>query len=182
MERFEAAPGIYVELITGDITEVEADAIVNAANSYLEHGGGVAGAIVRKGGYVIQEESREWVRRHGPVPVGGVAVTSAGRLKAKYVIHAVGPRCGSEPVEKIGEAVENAILKADELGLSSVALPAISTGVFGCPYGPAAEQTAEAVKRAVPKLRSVKRIIVCLYGEEPYRIYVEAFKRVFGAR
>ncbi len=182
MEKFEVAPGIYAELITGDITEVEADAIVNAANSYLEHGGGVAGAIVRKGGYVIQEESREWVRKHGPVPVGGVAVTSAGRLKAKYVIHAVGPRCGVEPVEKIGEAVENAIAKAEELGLTSIALPAISTGIFGCPYDEAAQQTAEAVRRVAPRLKNVKRIIVCLYGEEPYRIYVEAFRRVFGAR
>ncbi|MGC8583795.1 MAG: ADP-ribose-binding protein [Thermoproteus sp.] len=182
MERFEAAPGVSVELVVGDITELEADAIVNAANSYLEHGGGVAGAIVRKGGYEIQEESREWVRRHGPVPVGGVAVTGAGRLKAKYVIHAVGPRCGVEPVEKIGEAVENAIMKAEELGLRSVALPAISTGIFGCPYGEAARLTAEAVRRAAPRLKNIKRIIVCLYGEEAYRTYVEAFRRVFGTR
>ncbi|MFN7105071.1 MAG: macro domain-containing protein, partial [Pyrobaculum sp.] len=114
---------VAVVLLKGDISEVEADAIVNAANSYLEHGGGVAGAIVRKGGEEIQRESREWVRRYGPVPVGGVAVTTAGRLKARYVIHVVGPRCGVEPVEKVGEAVRNVLLKAEELGLSSVALP-----------------------------------------------------------
>ncbi|MEM1926827.1 MAG: macro domain-containing protein, partial [Pyrobaculum sp.] len=72
MARSIRVGNVDVELEMGDITEVEADVIVNAANSYLEHGGGVAGAIVRKGGGVIQDESREWVRKHGPVPVGGV--------------------------------------------------------------------------------------------------------------
>lgn len=167
-----------MELVQGDITELEADAIVNAANSYLKHGGGVAGAIVRKGGYVIQEESDEWVRRHGPVPVGGVAVTSAGRLRAKYVIHAVGPRCGVEPIEKLREAVANALKKADELGLRSIAFPAISTGIFGCPYDAAAEQMALAIKDAMPHLRSVERIIVCLYGEEAYRAFRQVFERL----
>lgn len=169
--------GVEVVLMRGDITEVEADAIVNAANSYLEHGGGVAGAIVRKGGQVIQEESREWVRKHGPVPVGGVAVTSAGRLKAKYVIHAVGPRCGVEPSEKLAEAVKNALLKAEELGLVSIALPAISTGIFGCPYDAAAEQMATAIREVAPALRSIRRILVVLYGEEAYQKFLEVFKK-----
>jgi O-acetyl-ADP-ribose deacetylase (regulator of RNase III) len=170
---------VSVALLKGDITEVEADAIVNAANSYLEHGGGVAGAIVRKGGWVIQEESREWVRRFGPVPVGGVAVTSAGRLKAKYVIHAVGPRCGVEPVEKVGEAVRNALLKAEELGLSSIAFPAISTGVFGCPYEAAALQMATAIREVAPRLAKVRRVFIVLYGDEAYNKFVEVFKKVF---
>jgi len=172
--------GVVVRLLQGDITEVEAGAIVNAANSYLEHGGGVAGAIVRKGGWVIQEESREWVRRRGPVPVGGVAVTSAGRLRARYVIHTVGPRCGVEPIEKLGEAVKNALLKAEELGVESVALPAISTGVFGCPYRDAAMQMATAIKETAPKLKSVKLIMVVLYGEEAYRAFADAFKKVIA--
>jgi len=170
---------VSVALLKGDITEVEADAIVNAANSYLEHGGGVAGAIVRKGGWVIQEESREWVRRFGPVPVGGVAVTSAGRLKAKYVIHAVGPRCGVEPVEKVGEAVRNVLLKAEELGLSSIAFPAISTGVFGCPYEAAALQMATAIREVAPRLAKVRRVLVVLYGDEAYNRFLEVFKKVF---
>ncbi len=170
---------VSVVLLKGDITEVEADAIVNAANSYLEHGGGVAAAIVRKGGEIIQEESREWVKRYGPVPVGGVAVTSAGRLKARYVIHAVGPRCGVEPIEKLGEAVRNALLKAEELGLASIAFPAISTGVFGCPYDAAAYQTASAIRDAAPQLRKVRRILVVLYGDEAYNRFVEVFKKVF---
>jgi len=172
--------GVVVRLLQGDITEVEAGAVVNAANSYLEHGGGVAGAIVRKGGWVIQEESREWVRRHGPVPVGGVAVTSAGRLRAKYVIHAVGPRCGVEPIEKLGEAVKNALLKAEELGVESVALPAISTGVFGCPYHDAAMQMATAIKETAPKLKSVRLIMVVLYNEEAYRAFTDVFKKVLA--
>ena len=170
--------GVEVVVMKGDITEVEADAVVNAANSYLEHGGGVAGAIVRKGGQVIQEESREWVRRFGPVPVGGVAVTSAGRLRARYVIHAVGPRCGVEPIEKLGEAVRNALLKAEELGLVSIAFPAISTGIFGCPYDDAAFQTAAAIKEVAPRLRSVRRVMVVLYGDEAFNRFVEVFKKL----
>jgi O-acetyl-ADP-ribose deacetylase (regulator of RNase III) len=170
---------VSVVLLKGDITEVEADAVVNAANSYLEHGGGVAGAIVRKGGWVIQEESREWVRRFGPVPVGGVAVTSAGRLRAKYVIHAVGPRCGIEPVEKVGEAVRSALIKAEELGLSSIAFPAISTGVFGCPLDAVAFEMAAVFRDLAPRLRSVRRILVVLYGDEAYNRFVEVFKKVF---
>ncbi|MEZ0319552.1 MAG: ADP-ribose-binding protein [Pyrobaculum sp.] len=175
------AGAVEIKLIKGDITEVEADVIVNAANSYLEHGGGVAAAIVRRGGYIIQEESREWVRRHGPVPVGGVAVTSAGKLKAKYVIHAVGPRCGIEPLEKLGEAVRNALLKADELGARSIAFPAISTGVFGCPYRDAAAQMANAIKETAPKLANVREVLVVLYGDEAYKIFLEEFKKVLSA-
>lgn len=175
-----AVGGVAISLMKGDITEVEADAIVNAANSFLEHGGGVAGAIVRKGGSVIQEESREWVRKHGPVPVGGVAVTSAGRLRAKYVIHAVGPRCGAEPIEKLAEAVKNALIKAEELGLVSIAFPAISTGVFGCPYDEAARQMAAAIREVAPTLKRVRRILVVLYGDEAYRRFVEVFKKAFS--
>ena len=113
-----------------DITEEQVDAIVNAANPYLKHGGGVAGAIVRKGGKIIQEESN----KIGYVPVGEVAVTTAGKLKAKYVIHAVGPRWGEGDEEaKLRRAVRNALSKATELKLKSIAMPAISTGIFGYP-------------------------------------------------
>ena len=113
-----------------DITEEQVDAIVNAANPYLKHGGGVAGAIVRKGGKIIQEESN----KIGYVPVGEVAVTTAGKLKAKYVIHAVGPRWGEGDEEaKLRRAVRNALTKATELKLKSIAMPAISTGIFGYP-------------------------------------------------
>ena len=165
-----------IELVEGDITELEADAIVNAANEFLKHGGGVAAAIVRKGGFAIQEESDRYVREHGPVPVGGVAVTGAGRLKAKYVIHAVGPRYGDpQGDEKLASAIRNSLLKAEELGLESIALPAISTGVFGYPYERCARIMARVLKEFAPSAKSLKRVVVCLYGREAY----ETFRRVF---
>ncbi len=122
--------GKVVKVVLGDITEEEVDAIVNAANSHLKHGGGVAGAIVRKGGRIIQEESD----KIGYCPVGKAVYTSAGKLKAKYVIHAVGPRWGEGDEEnKLRSAVRSALEVATQLGLKSVALPAISTGIFGYP-------------------------------------------------
>ncbi len=170
--------GVEVALVEGDITELEADAIVNAANQWLEHGGGVALAIVRKGGCVIQEESREYVRKFGPVPVGGVAVTGAGRLKAKYVVHAVGPVFGDpEGDAKLASAVRSSLEKAEELGLKSIALPAISTGAYGYPYRRAAEIMAKVVKEF--KYRSLSKVIVCLYGAEAYKAFEEVFDEVF---
>ncbi len=122
--------GRVVKVVMGDITSETTDAIVNAANSHLKHGGGVAGAIVRKGGRVIQEESD----RIGYCPVGGAVYTSAGSLPAKYVIHAVGPRWGEgNEEEKLRSAVRSALKVATQLKLESVALPAISTGIFGYP-------------------------------------------------
>jgi len=122
--------GRILRVKKGDITDEEVDVIVNAANSHLQHGGGVAGAIVRKGGRIIQEESN----KIGYVPVGNAAVTSAGSLKAKYVIHAVGPRWGEGDEDgKLKNAVLNSLKKAQGLGLKSMSLPAISSGIFGFP-------------------------------------------------
>ncbi|WP_457679950.1 macro domain-containing protein [Thermovibrio sp.] len=122
------------KVIRGDITEEDTDAIVNAANSLLKHGGGVAGAIVRKGGRIIQEESDRIVKEKGPIPVGGAVYTTAGKLRAKFVIHAVGPIWGEGDEErKLRSAVRSALKVADELGLRSISLPAISTGIFGYP-------------------------------------------------
>ena len=118
----------------GDITQENGDAIVNAANSHLAHGGGVAGAIAHRGGRQIGDESRKWIAEHGILPVGEVAVTGAGKLNAKYIIHAVGPRWGEGNEDaKLRNAVMNALQKADELGCASISLPAISTGIFGFP-------------------------------------------------
>ncbi|QOJ78439.1 ADP-ribose-binding protein [Infirmifilum lucidum] len=169
---------VLVELREGDITEVEADAIVNAANSYLKHGGGVALAIVKKGGDIIQRESDEYVARNGPVPEGQVAVTSAGKLKARYVIHAVGPKFG-DPLgdEKLFNAFKNSLIKADELGLKSIAFPAISTGVYGYPYERCAEVAVKVLLSVVGELRNIERIIFCLYGAEAYRSFLEVFGR-----
>ncbi|MFP3218516.1 ADP-ribose-binding protein [Acidianus sp.] len=162
---------MIVYLTKGDITEIEADVIVNAANSFLEHGGGVAYAIVRKGGKEIQEESREYVRKHGPLKTGEVAVTSAGKLKAKYIIHAVGPRYGIEGEEKLEEAIRNSLRKAEELKVKSIALPAISTGIYGYPYEVCARKMAKVLKENW----NLDKIIVCLYANYAY----DVFKRIF---
>jgi O-acetyl-ADP-ribose deacetylase (regulator of RNase III) len=122
--------GKKLRLVQGDITERDVDAIVNAANSYLQHGGGVAGAIVRKGGQIIQEESD----RIGFVPVGNAAVTVGGRLPARFVIHAVGPRMGEgDEDNKLSSAVRSSLLLAAQKGLKSISIPAISSGIFGFP-------------------------------------------------
>jgi O-acetyl-ADP-ribose deacetylase (regulator of RNase III) len=122
--------GKILRLVQGDITERDVDAIVNAANSHLQHGGGVAGAIVRKGGQIIQEESN----RIGFTPVGTAVITVAGRLPAKFVIHAVGPRMGEgDEDNKLKRAVLSSLELASKKGLKSISMPAISSGIFGFP-------------------------------------------------
>ena len=119
-----------LRLIEGDITEQETDAIVNAANAGLQLGGGVAGAIRRKGGPRIQEECD----RIGGTFVGGAVITTGGNLKARYVIHAVGPRMGEgDEDQKLENATRNSLKLADKHHLSSISFPAISTGIFGYP-------------------------------------------------
>jgi O-acetyl-ADP-ribose deacetylase (regulator of RNase III) len=119
-----------IEVVRGDLTAQAVDAIVNAANSRLQHGGGVAGAIVRRGGETIQRESDGLA----PVAVGDAVVTGAGRLPCRFVIHAVGPMWGEGDEErKLRSAVAAALARAEERGLASVAMPAISTGIFGYP-------------------------------------------------
>ncbi|MBI4823427.1 MAG: macro domain-containing protein [Nitrospirae bacterium] len=119
-----------LRLIQADITERDVDAIVNAANSSLQHGGGVAGAIVRKGGDIIQAESD----KIGFTPVGTAVITTGGKLKARYVIHAVGPRMGEgDEDNKLKSAVISTLSLASEKGLKSISMPAISSGIFGFP-------------------------------------------------
>lgn len=128
-----------LQIVQGDLTAETVDAIVNAANEQLAHGGGVAWAIVRKGGEAIQQESDDWVRERGPVSHAHPAWTSGGLLPAKYVIHAVGPVWGDGDEDaKLAAAVRGSLRVADELKLQSIALPAISTGIFGFPKGRAA--------------------------------------------
>jgi O-acetyl-ADP-ribose deacetylase (regulator of RNase III) len=161
-----------VELIEGDITRLDTDAIVNAANARLAHGGGVAAAIARSGGPVIQKESDEWVRRHGRVPTGSAAITSGGDLKAGYVIHAVGPVYGSmsppDAAEKLASAVKSALQMADEHNLRSVALPAISTGIFGYPLPEAAHVMLRAAIEYVKSGTALGQIVFCLYGRPAF--------------
>jgi putative ATPase len=139
--------GQILQLVQGDITVETTDAIVNAANKVLQHGAGVAGAIVRSGGAIIQKESDRWVRMHGPVSHAVPAWTPAGSLPCRFVIHAVGPTWGDGGEDaKLAAAVNGSLNVAESLSLSSLAMPAISTGVFGFPKKRAAEVILQAIQ------------------------------------
>ena len=151
-----------VKVILGDITEEETEAIVNAANSHLKHGGGVAGAIVRKGGRIIQEESD----KIGYVPTGSAAITTAGKLKAKYVIHAVGPVWGEgDEDNKLKSAVLSALRIAEEKGIKSVSLPAISSGIFGFPKDRAAHIIFTTAIEFLKDAKNLQEIHFCNIDE-----------------
>ena len=157
-----------IRLEKGDITEMNTDAIVNAANKYLKHGGGVAGAIVRKGGYIIQEESN----KIAPIEVGEAAITTAGKLKAKHVIHAVGPRMGEgDEDNKLRNATLNSLKLADKYNLKSIAFPAISTGIFGYPKDRCAKIMLETVTGYAKGKTGLETIIFVLFDDLTYNIF-----------
>ncbi|MDN5324306.1 MAG: hypothetical protein PWP02_16 [Thermosipho sp. (in: thermotogales)] len=172
-----------VEVVNGDITKEETEAIVNAANSHLSHGGGVAGAIVRAGGRIIQEESNEYVKNHGPVETGEVAVTSAGSLPAKYVIHAVGPiwKGGKEnEKELLAKAIRNVLKKANELKLKSISIPAISSGIFGFPKKLCAQIFAEEIENFLKNNKtSLELIRLTNIDEYTTNIFMKVFEEKF---
>ena len=173
-----------LELIEGDITELDTDAIVNAANERLAHGGGVAGVISRKGGPAIQRESSEWVRRHGRVVTGSAAITSGGKLKARHVIHAVGPVYDGtlRSAELLASAVQAALHKADNHGLKSIALPAISTGIFGYPMEKAAQVMLRAAIEYLRGKTGLEQVIFCLHGGSTFETFAAALRgEVAGA-
>jgi O-acetyl-ADP-ribose deacetylase (regulator of RNase III) len=176
--RHELSPQRCCLLVQGDITEERVDAIVNAANSRLLHGGGVAGAIVRRGGYGIQTESDAWVRAHGEVTHERPAVTGAGRLPCRAVIHAVGPVWGEGDEDaKLRSAVLGALAAAEERGFASIALPAISTGIFGFPKERGARVIFQAIEdRARTHLNSSLREIRVTILDDPT---LEAFQKEF---
>jgi O-acetyl-ADP-ribose deacetylase len=136
-----------LRLVKGDITQRNVDAIVNAANSYLKHGGGVAAAIVREGGAIIQEESDKIVTCKGRVPVGSAVATTSGKLPCKAVIHTVGPMMGEGNEDyKLKKAVRSCLLLASEKGFRSISMPAISSGIFGFPKDRCAKILVEESK------------------------------------
>lgn len=128
-----------IDVVSGDITTLDVDVVVNAANESLAHGGGVAAAIARAGAPVVNDESAAWVRQHGPIGPGEAAHTGAGSMPARWVVHVVGPRYseGQDNESMLREAVRAALDRAVELDARSVALPAISAGIFGYPRGEA---------------------------------------------
>lgn len=166
-----------LRLIRGDITEMATQAIVNAANEHLVLGGGVAGAIRTKGGPSIQKECDAI----GPTPVGRAALTGAGELKADYVIHAVGPRWGEgDEDRKLAGAIRSSLELADQKGLSSIALPAVSTGIFGFPLERAAEVSLRAAISHLKGNTSLREIVFCLWGEEAYQGFSKVLEKVWA--
>ena len=163
-----------LELVEGDITEMQTEAIVNAANARLILGGGVAGAIRRKGGPQIQEECN----KIGGTFVGGAVKTTGGNLKAKYVIHAVGPRMGEgKEDEKLKNATLNSLKLADEETIKSISLPAISTGVFGFPIQRCAEIMLQTTIEYLKGQTGVEKVIFCLFGRDSYEVFANQLKQ-----
>jgi O-acetyl-ADP-ribose deacetylase (regulator of RNase III) len=169
--------GKTLRLIQGDITHRDVDAIVNAANSSLQHGGGVAGAIVRKGGQVIQDDSD----KISPVAVGHAAITGAGRLPAKFVIHAVGPRMGEGNEDnKLKSAIVNSLKLASEKKLSSISFPAISSGIFGFPKGKCAKLLVGEAVHFLKKYEESSLTVVefCIYDDETLDYFKKEFDKL----
>ena len=160
-----------VRLSRGDLTEVDADAIVNAANNDLVLGGGVAGAIRDKGGPTIQEECN----RIGAIGLGEAAITGAGRLRARHVIHAASMRLGvSTSEDNLRASTRNALMRADENSLKSIAFPAIGTGIAGFPIARCAQVMLDEVRTHLEGPTTLERVDFVLFD----RRSLEVFERV----
>lgn len=162
----------------GDITEIDVDAVVNAANTELILGAGVAGAIRQKGGPSIQAECDKL----GPVKLGEAAVTGGGELKARYVIHAAGMRPGGVvTAESLENSTRNSLFKADSAGVSSMAFPAIGTGVGGFPLEECAEIMISTVSGyLIDKESGIKTVYFVLFDEHAYRVFEETMNKHRG--
>jgi O-acetyl-ADP-ribose deacetylase (regulator of RNase III) len=170
--------GALLQLVQGDLTLESVDAIINAANAYLQHGGGVAAAISRRGGPIIQSESDAWVRQHGPITHARPAYTPAGDLPCRYVIHAVGPIWGEGDEDtKLSQAVQGALRCASELDLNSLALPAISTGIYGFPKERAAGVLYSAISSffADNQATSLRLVRLVVYDQPTLQAFLSAW-------
>ena len=163
-----------LELLDGNITEMDTDAIVNAANAQLVLGGGVAGAIRQKGGPAIQQECD----KIGGTFVGGAVITTGGNLKAKYVIHAVGPQMGEGNEDtKLKNATLNSLKLADKHNLESIAFPAISAGIFGFPIDRCAEIMLRTTIDYLKAKTGLKKVVFCLFGRDSYTVFENQLKQ-----
>ena len=160
----------------------EVDAIVNAANEFLQHGGGVARTISNQGGLAIQKESDAWVQEHGRVTHADPAWTSGGRLPARYVIHSVGPIWGDgDEDNKLEAALTGSLRLADELKCTSVALPAISTGIYGFPKDRAAEIIFSTIETYFANSSSgLKTVKLVLYNQPTVDVFLESWHGKWG--
>lgn len=174
--------GQMIQIAQGDITIENVDAIVNAANENLQHGGGVAWAISNKGGAAIQSESNDWVLQRGPVSHSHPAWTSGGLLPARFVIHAVGPVWGDGDEDmKLANAVAGSLRVADELKCSSIALPAISTGIFGFPKDRAAGIIFSAIEKYFEGNTSNLKIVkLVLFDQSSVDVFINSWNDKWG--
>jgi O-acetyl-ADP-ribose deacetylase (regulator of RNase III) len=162
-----------IKVLRGDLTDQDADAIVNAANNDLKLGGGVAGAIRRKGGPAIQAECD----RIGPIPLGEAAITGGGNLRARWVIHAASMRLGEPTSEKnLRLATRNSLLRAKEKGLRSIAFPAVGTGIAGFPMGRCAEVMLEEALAHLAGETSLQEVRFVLYDAAAYETFLQALE------
>jgi putative ATPase len=168
-----------LEIVPGDITKLAVDAIVNAANEHLKHGGGVAAAISRKGGPTIQQESDALISARGPLKTGEAVITGGGKLAAKFVIHTVGPvwsaHTPTEADRLLCRAVRSSLALAEEKGLKSIAFPAISTGIYGFPIERAAPLMLQEAERHLEGETVLERVLFCLYDDASYQVFESAF-------
>lgn len=169
----------------GDITIEETDAIVNAANPTLLGGGGVDGAIHSKGGKQILEECKRIREEQYPdgLPFGEAVITTAGKLKAKYVIHTVGPICsyGELNFQKeilLSNAYKNSLLLADSYKLKSIAFPSISTGAYRCPLDKSSEVALKTVLNLLPELKYIQKVVFVLFKKDIYEVYEKNLKKL----
>ena len=162
-----------IKLVQGDITESDTDVIVNAANAQLIMGGGVAGAIRKKGGPTVQEECN----KIGGTYVGGAVITTGGNLKAKHVIHAVGPRMGEgNEDEKLKNATYNSLKLMDQRNLRTIAFPAISTGIFGYPIDECAKIMIATTKEYLQGNTQIEEVTFCLYTPSDLEVFEKELK------
>ncbi|QSW87096.1 O-acetyl-ADP-ribose deacetylase [Flavobacterium endoglycinae] len=164
---------MILELLKADITEIQVDAIVNAANTSLLGGGGVDGAIHRKGGKAILDECIQIRNKQGGCKTGEAVITTAGNLPSKYVIHTVGPVWNGDKEEKsklLADCYQNSLALAVENGIKTIAFPNISTGIYHFPKDKAAEIAVKVVKE-FDRISEIEKVLFVCFDDENYQIY-----------
>lgn len=173
--RFALTPSLCLILKQGDLTLEKVDVIVNAANRHLQHGGGIAGAILCRGGSIIQLESDQWIQQHGLVEHSSPAVTGSGTLPCRYLFHAVGPIWGSGDEEiKLRQAILGCLQKMDGMKLQTIAFPAISTGIYSFPVELAARIFIETFSHYVKEnpLTGIQEIRMVLFDPSTFELFL----------
>jgi O-acetyl-ADP-ribose deacetylase len=168
-----------IELIQGDITRMDVDAIVNAANSSLIGGGGVDGAIHRAGGHVILEECMKIVQKQGSCKTGEAVITTGGNLTTRFVIHTVGPVWNGgnkNEAQKLANCYKNSLQLAFDHGLKTVAFPNISTGVYGYPKKEAASVAISSVNDFLQNITAIQKVYFVCFDQENYSLYQSLLK------